>query len=84
MQKTQDVFVLFCFFAERRSSISRGMSGMNVKGQCSDSRDLFLTIDVTVSCRNDLVPEILISLPLISQSHPIDYYFQSQDNLRND
>lgn len=37
----------FFFFAERRSPISRGMSGMNVEGQCPDSRDLFLTIDVT-------------------------------------
>lgn len=69
MQKTGDAV----FFAERRSP-------MNVEGQCPALRDLFLTIDVMVSCRNDLVPELLISLssPVISRSHPIDYYFQSQ------
>lgn len=76
MQKTQDAF----FFAERRSPVSRGMSGMNVEGRYPALRVLFLTIDVMVSCRNDLVPELLISLssPVISRSHPIDYYFQSQ------
>lgn len=45
---------------------------MNAEGQCGDWRDSFLTIDATVSYGNDLILEILISLPsMIKVGHSL-------------